>query len=761
MSTALPYGKKPFRMFRIDQDWCSLCWGSAEGQCAGWDTDYQASAGNLPSAHTLPFWHGGAAHSSMVAGVLTTETCGTDLDYWGRAYAAPTGSVYGKAVVRCAAGAPAGGHVEAILIGNATHYIEALIYGGAINTLSTAYACDTSTWRTVKLRLDVGGTFELWIDGVSKVTGTANVLAYPYVRFGKLSSSSDNYKYEWQSVQVRHGVDPDALAALGAHPCYNTPGTCQNAAAYIGTTKTYRFCDVDGPRPAPGQIGPIYPAVKNLEVYGTSIDIKLGLGARQKLSCDLADFADPCFDTDPYRAFRTVKSASTFFRTWLVRNPYYEGRDCCSEIGEIDENGIIDLANVTRLWFIMDTMDDPTGGPESIVHVEAKDRLAMLDKAVAPVATDGVLAADLLAAGVATTVDAGSGAQYGTAPFYFKVDDEIILVTARTVDSFDTITRGTWGTTAAHHDVGAKCQLCLPLDNVSISSAWNTLLTAAGVSASNIDLTSAAADVAMWQSGFLVKRIVTEPTLVADLIAELCEQWGLLTWDEAETSLVKMRSLHPPSVGGTVTELNDVQHLCKGGFTSYPMREDRITTVAIWYGVMDWSKPLDDSSNYYGVQIAVDAQAVSQPQYRGPTTKTIYASWIPATMSSQVASSANRRLMRFRDPPRKVTHLVTETDGNALRAGSLIELTTNELVDADGAPKPTQVWLLAKVRADDSRFIYELTMQTDPSMGIGAYGFYAPDGHPDWGVATEAQRAYGYYAGVDGKVGGTVVRWYL
>jgi hypothetical protein len=742
-------------MLRIDQDWCSLVWGTGQARCAGWDTDYQASSGLKPAASDPAWTLTGVDHETVAGGILAIENCGTDTCVHVLNHAAPTGSVYGKAVVRCAAGAPAGWHVEAILVGNSTHYVEALISDGAITTKGTAYACTTTAWRTIKVRLDIGGAFELFIDGVSVGTGTGNVGAYSAARFGKIGVASVNHKYEWQSVQVRHGVDPDALASLGALPCYNTPGTCQNAAAYIGTTKTYRFCDTDGPQPAPGQFT-VYPALKSLEVYGTSIDLKLGLGARQKLSADVGDFGDQDYDTDPYRSFRTNHPTSTFWRKWLARNPYHEGRGCCQEWAEIDENGLIDMSAVTRLWFVIDTITDPTGGEDSSVTIEAKDRLVMLDKAVVPVATNGTLAGALATGATNGAMAAGMAAQYGTPPFYFKVDDEIIQVTAVSGDTLTTIVRGTWGTTDADHDDGAKCQLCFPLENVSINTAWSSLLTAAGVGASNVDSAGAAADVAIWQSGFLVKSIITEPTLVGDVIAKLCEQWGIMTWDEAETSLIKMRSLHPPSVGGTVAQINDVETTARGGFRSEPMREDRCTTVAIWYGVKDWSKDLEDGGNYSGVQIAHDALAASAPQNRHATTVTIWGWMIPATMGAQVASMALRRLKRFRDVPRKFKHEVTEDDGAAMRAGDLVQLTTDEVVDADGNPKPSNVWLLSKVRKADSMFVYDLTMQTDYSVATNVCAFYAPDGHPDWSLATESQRAYGYYAHADGTVGGGV-----
>lgn len=71
---------------------------------------------------------------------------------------------------------------------------------------------------------------------------------------------------------------------------------------------------------------------------------------------------------------------------------------------------------------------------------------------------ESTLASGINASATSLTVATGEGAKFPTDNFHISIDDEILLCTSRTNDTF-TVQRGKEGTTAASHQAGAKVQL--------------------------------------------------------------------------------------------------------------------------------------------------------------------------------------------------------------------------------------------------------------------------------------------------------------
>jgi len=78
---------------------------------------------------------------------------------------------------------------------------------------------------------------------------------------------------------------------------------------------------------------------------------------------------------------------------------------------------------------------------------------AIADKAV------GTLNADITSGSTFLALNTGEGGAFPTADFCIRLDAEIIYVTSRSADTFNTLTRGYAGTTAAAHTAGRKIRL--------------------------------------------------------------------------------------------------------------------------------------------------------------------------------------------------------------------------------------------------------------------------------------------------------------
>jgi hypothetical protein len=99
-----------------------------------------------------------------------------------------------------------------------------------------------------------------------------------------------------------------------------------------------------------------------------------------------------------------------------------------------------------------------------------------------------------------------------------------------------------------------------------------------------------------------------------------------------------------------------------------------------------------------------------------------------------------------RDAPDQIILAVDPKDKD-IREGGLVDLTTSYLPGVDGYPVQNRV-LITKRLDKGSRI--ELTALT---TNFGKrYGFIAPNGYPNYNLASETQRAYAYISNSSGKM---------
>lgn len=528
--------------------------------------------------------------------------------------------------------------------------------------------------------------------------------------------------------------------ASGATPCYKTRCTCQSVANYAPVATAVPLCTAHQPVPHGVQAE---PCIVDVEHVPTRIDLKAGLGRRDEFSLECDDFED-CGETlDPYWSRRpSWDRKASFFARLKAIHKHYAGRTLYVDEGELDELGRV--ATLTTRNYVLDRIDGPSSGRVSIV---AKDVLWRLENAMVPAPSVGELLADLTA--VATTFafkTSGDGTGYGTAPFTVRIDDEIMLVGARSGDTCSTISRGQCGTTAAEHDADAKVQLCATWVAQAPDVIWADILDRAGIASALVDTTGAAAEAVLWFSGYLLSGCISEPTKAADLIADLTQQVVAFTWWDASAQLCRLKGIHPLSVDDSIAVVDDEAHVVGRSVTIKDQDAERISRVDCYYGVRDWSQSLEDGANYLRRVLAIDASAESAAEYNEVRdTRKLWCYFCPTTMEVEVEALTARVLDRYRDAPRLVTVEITADDATQV-AGELVTLTAREMVDADGLSKATTCWVLAVAQQGGDSIAYRYEMLVDTDQTVARYAFVNYDACPGYDTATDEDKTCAFCA---------------
>lgn len=552
--------------------------------------------------------------------------------------------------------------------------------------------------------------------------------------------------------QRDYGVAPcvAAIGVTGADRCYRTRSNCQDPTNYSPAARTYRFSTVEIHDPAAMSDGmPCLPYLVSVTTAPTKLDPGASIGLRASITCLFRDAPYSDRGVDPYVALRSYnpETRSTYFKKFRARNPFYVNRALRVLTGYLVD-GAYDAANFQVRHYVMDTWRGPDSSDQwSIV---AKDILKLADdnKAQAPVANTGTLLAAIGAGDLgATLTPSGIGDLEYAASGTVYINKEAIAFT-RTSDTLTFTSRGTDGTTADVHDAGATVQQCLrytaQLANVIIA---DLLENYAGIDASLLDTTAWATECETWLTGHTLTRLIVKPTGVKTLLDELCQQGLVTIWPDEVAALIRLSAVRPP-YPLDITELGEDYELLADSVSVSEDSSKRITQVQVYSGQIDLT--IDDrDSNYDRRIVTVDGDAEDDTEYGDTSILRVYAKWLTADDVIQSALLGFRLLSRYRDNLVTVAFSLDAKDSD-LWTGDAGNITCRQLVDASGAQVPT-LFQVVQVQdpADGTRFNYQALV----SIFAGRYAYFAPDGLPDYDVATDDQRLVnGFFCGDDGKM---------
>lgn len=540
-----------------------------------------------------------------------------------------------------------------------------------------------------------------------------------------------------------YGVAPCTAAGAAGTECYNTFATCQDKPNFTKGTRTYKFCSVGRPAPA----GELYrPYISMVRTVPTAISRKDGLARRAMATITLLDEPDSDIQADQYVANRASAARGTFWSRLLARNIYYAGRYARLRRAYF-EDAWDESAFVSELY-IIETIRGPDKGQ---VTITLKDPIKLTDRVKVPAPTSGKLAAAFGTNDTQITLSAGDGSQYPSSG-YFRHKDQVIQYTSKVGDVLswpDGTYRSQFGTTAVPGSVGDGIQLCYAWVDQPVTSVMEDLLNLCGILDASIDLAGFAIEETNWLGPrYHVSTCLVEPEDVSKLLAEICQQTNGVMWWDPMAQKIKYKVVGPRSPTESFSNtLTDEAHIVDDSVKITPLDDQRVTYVAIYYDLVTATADREQATSYLRAEILYDVDAASENEYNDERAKVLFSRWFGEHNQQAMRSLATRWVASYRDPPKEIQFALTPKD-KAARESDLYTLTTDDIVDFDGAPDPKRV-LITK-RADDGKGTILLTAET--TIFDRNYGFIGPAGQPNYLAATEAQRAYAFICNSSGKL---------
>lgn len=490
-----------------------------------------------------------------------------------------------------------------------------------------------------------------------------------------------------------------AFLASGGTECYNTRATCQDPANYDKQTLTLRFCKNQAFLPDDGLY--YLPTLVNASISAGSINpvgaasTSSALGTRGGISIQFQDGPHTDRYVDPYIANRVSRDAGyiatergTFWSKWRARNPYYVGRVVRHKTGFIENGAVVDV--ITRTYFITD-FDGPSGSGQ--VSITGRDILSQFanDKAKAPGASAGKLLADLTdIAGTLTLDPVGISSEY-PATGAIRIGSEIMTYTKGSGDVLN-LTRAQYGTTAGAASAGDIVQLCLvyaaekPADILE-----DLLLNYAGIPAGYLDTAQWATEQTDYMPR-LYSTVISEPTGVQELIAEMCEQmYFYLVWDE-RAALLKLRAIRPAQ-DDTIYDLSDFRNFVSDSVNLRDLPEQLVTQVWVYYGLINYAASAKEEKNY-AVREIVSTDEGQPDKQNLERIKKIYCRWIPSTNGAAAVDLGEKMIARYGAAPRQVSFTMTGKDSDVW-IGDFVKVTHRLSVDATGAELPLNLQVMS------------------------------------------------------------------
>ena len=319
--------------------------------------------------------------------------------------------------------------------------------------------------------------------------------------------------------------------------------------------------------------------------------------------------------------------------------------------------------------------------------------------------------------------------------------------------TFTGLTRGTDGTTAAAHEIQSRVQTCLRYEDMNAWEVAKSLIeNFAPAAYAFVDLTQWTAEAAQWLDGFIVSAVISEPTGLNALLAELCRDAQFFIWWDERQQRILLRANRPPAELPAQWS-DDANILAKSASVDYRPAE-RISQIWYYYQPRDLSKSVTEEENYRKVRIRIDADSESPREYGEVAVEKIFSRWVRT--DAIVTAITTRLLNRYRDTPFYLTVSVDAKDRNTWTA-DVVDVSTRLLTNADGLPFNTRYQVISAEETSPGH-IAKYVLQSYALTGGGTdvrYGYYMPSDAPIYADATDVEKALGgWYAGTDGLISG-------
>ncbi len=354
------------------------------------------------------------------------------------------------------------------------------------------------------------------------------------------------------------------------------------------------------------------------------------------------------------------------------------------------------------------------------------------------------------------TLPTGKAAQYADPATsgkneYVRIGEEVIRYTAKSGDTLtwpDTTYRAQFGTTKADHKTDDAVQLCRAWVDKYVKQVIEDLYNESGLDDTYIDLTQLASEDTQWLGDkYKITACITEPSKPSDLLKELLIDSNAFQWWSPTEQKVKTK-VNMPEIGSSVPAFDDDANFIDGSVALERLDAERITQAAQYYALNSATENPKEAKNFLRAEIYIDTDAESANEYNDKRPAVKYSRWLGPANQLAVQALVARRISQNRDAPSKVKFRLDPKDyGESLVVGKLADLASRQRVDAAGNKATTRVRITKLVDQGT-----HLEAEARTTTFARRYAFIAPNGYPDYGSATEAQRNYAFIAAGTGKM---------
>jgi hypothetical protein len=545
------------------------------------------------------------------------------------------------------------------------------------------------------------------------------------------------------------GVSP--CPATGTK-CYNTWATCAARSAFAVTTQTLRFAKPRADLPLSFEAIPsvINTSASPTELNVGDVDASSGpLGKRAQATITLQDHPTSDIEIDPYVSSRSLDpwTHGTFWTKLNARWPTPKGRKIRILDGYIGQA----LGEMVTRDYLIDSIDGPNSA--GVVSIRAVDPLRILDDKTsqAPILSRGELSAAITNSQTTLTVTGAVLADY-PATGTLRIKGELMTYTGRTesggIITFTGITRATDGTTAAAHEIESRVQTCIRYTDVNAWEVAKSIIEIYAPAAyAYIDLTQWETEADQWLDGFIVSAVISEPTGLNQLLAELCRDAQFFIWWDERQQKILLRAVRPPTE--TPQVFNEDANIIAGSQSLIQRPDERISQIWYYYQPRDLSKSVNDEENYRKVRIRIDADSESQREYGEVAVEKIFSRWVRT--DAIVVAITTRLLARYSVNPYYLTISVDAKDRGTWTA-DVVDVSTRLLTNTEGLPFTTRYQIISAQETSPGSVVKYVLQNYNFSA---RYGYWMAADAPTYAAATDEQKALGgWWAGTDGKVSG-------
>lgn len=314
--------------------------------------------------------------------------------------------------------------------------------------------------------------------------------------------------------------------------------------------------------------------------------------------------------------------------------------------------------------------------------------------------------------------------------------------------TFSGITRATDGSAAKEHKAESRVQTCVRYTNQNAWEVAKSLIEVYAPSAYGyIDQTQWATEAAQWLDGFIVSGLISEPTGLNTLLAELCRDAQFFIWWDERLQKILLRAVRPPTE--TPVQFNEDANILAGSQSIKTAPNERVSQLWYYYEPADLSKKVDAEDNYRKVRIRIDAESESEREYDESAVKKIYSRWVRT--DAIVIAITTRILARYRDDPLYLTISVDAKDRNTWTA-DVVDVSSRLQTNTEGLPLTRRYQVISAQEVQPGAVIKYVLQTYDFTA---KYAYWMASDAPIFSLATAEQKALGaWWSDSDGLIDG-------